>query len=201
MRLKFLAVLAGALLMTVPAFAGPTSFCSEPSGTGPTDIGASEVVSGITITGWSGTSTTTANTQVDLSCKNESVGEAGLGLMNDSDGEINSHSFVQLDLGNLHITSLTIESIQSNEGFTILGSSMSGVLGTDVLGSGSGLPVTQSVTINTAGIEFVDIKATSGNVLLSSFTATPEPSTYFLMGTGLLMLGFIVRRKFASASC
>ncbi|HKT46710.1 MAG TPA: PEP-CTERM sorting domain-containing protein [Candidatus Acidoferrales bacterium] len=199
MRFKFAALLAGAFLfLTVPAFAGPINFCA-PGSYGPTDVGNTVTSGGLTATGWQGTSTTTMNTATDLSCKDEGTNEFGLGIFSDSDGEINTHNFVQI-AGLTGATLTVIESVQSNEGFELFGSSSNGVLGTTLLGSDHGCG-TCTVTVNLGSFTFLDITASSGNVLLDNLSPTPEPSSYLLLGTGLLMLGFIVRRKFASASC
>jgi len=199
MRFKFAALLAGAFLfLTVPAFAGPVNFCAAGS-YGPTDIGTSVTSGGLTATGWQGTSTTTMNAATDLSCKDEGSNEFGLGIFSDVDGEINTHNFIQIaGLSGANLT--VIESVQTNEGFKLFGSNSNGVLGTTLLGSGSSCG-TCDVTVNLGSFTFLDVTASSGNILLDNISATPEPSTYLLMGTGLLMLGFLVRRKFASASC
>ena len=199
MRFKFAALLAGAFLfLTVPAFAGPVNFCASGS-YGPTNVGTSVTSGGVTATGWQGTSTTVQNTATDLSCKDEGSSEFGLGIFSDSDGEINNTNFVQIaGLGGA-ATLTVIESVQAGEGFELFGSNSDGVLGTDLLASNTGCG-TCSVTVSLSGFTFLDLTASSGNVLLDSVSPTPEPGTYLLMGTGLLMLGFIVRRKFASAS-
>lgn len=197
MRFKFAALLAGAFLLTVPAFAGPINFCA-PGSYGPTNVGLSVTAGGLTATGWQGTSTTTMNTATNLSCKDEGANEFGLGILSDSDGEINTHNFVQIaGLTGANLT--VIESVQTNEGFELFGSNDNGVLGTTLLGSDTGCG-TCSVTVNLGNFEFLDITASSGNILLDNISATPEPGTYLLLGTGLLMLGFFARRKFASAS-
>ena len=200
MRFKFAALLAGAFLFaTVPAFAGPVNFCAAGS-YGPTNEGLSVMSGGLTATGWQGTSTSTKNTATDLSCKDEGSSEFGLGIFSDPDGEIGTTNFVQLAGLGSGATLTLIESVQSGEGFELFGSSSDGVLGTTLLGSNTGCG-TCSVTVSLGQFSFLDITASSGNVLLDSVTATPEPSTYLLMGTGLFMLGLFMRRKFASASC
>ncbi|HEV2304150.1 MAG TPA: PEP-CTERM sorting domain-containing protein [Candidatus Acidoferrales bacterium] len=199
MRFKFAVLLAGAFLfLTVPAFAGPISFCASGS-YGPTDVGTSVMSGGLTATGWMGTSTTTQNTPTDLSCKDEGAAEFGLGIFADPthDGEIGVGDFVQV-AGLTGATITVIESVQSGEGFELFGSDTNGVLGTDLLGSGSGCG-TCTATFNMGSNTYLDLTASKGNVLLDN-VATPEPSTYLLMGTGLLMLGFLMRRKLASAS-
>lgn len=200
MRFKFAALLVGAFLFaTVPAFAGPVNFCAAvPSG--PTDVGPSVTSGGLTATGWQGTSTSTMNTATHLSCKDEGASEFGLGIFSDPDGEINTTNFVQIAGLSSGATLTVIESVQSGEGFGLFGSDSNGVLGTTSLGSNTGCG-TCSVTVTLGKFSFLDITATSGNVLLDSINPTPEPSTYLLMGTGLLMLGLFMRRKFASASC
>lgn len=200
MRFKFAALLVGAfLLATVPAFAGPVNFCASGS-YGPTNVGTSVTSGGLTATGWQGTSTTTMNTATDLSCKDEGSNEFGLGIFSDGDGEIGTTNFVQIAGLGSGATLTVIESVQSGEGFELFGSSSNGVLGTTLLGSNTGCG-TCSVTVSLGSFSLLDITASSGNVLLDNINPVPEPSTYLLMGTGLLMLGLFMRRKFASASC
>lgn len=217
MRLKIATLLAGAFLfLTVPAFAVPANFCGSALGDGPTNIGQTLTVGGVVYTGWSGVSTSSQNTQENLSCKFESVGESGLGIFTTGgDGEIDGNQFVQLDISALNASSLTlqIQSLQVGEGFSIVGSDTNGVFGTDPLASGTGnvsdVNSIRNVTFSTSGsgskYEYIDITG-GGNcggedVLIDGPTSpTPEPGTYLLMGTGLLMLGFLMRRKFVSVA-
>lgn len=199
MRFKVATLLAGAFMfLTVPAFAGSVDLCA-----GQTANSAHATLSqgGIMATGWASN-----GVSADLFCKvSGTPGETGVGLVtNDSTHEISTGNFIQLDVSALSfVTSeLTIGSVQTNEGFEVVGSNTSGTLGTTVLAG----PVTggniDNVTVNFKGFQFVDVTATSGDVLLTSITTpTPEPSTYLLLGTGLLMLGFMMRRKFVSTSC
>ncbi|MGH9865554.1 MAG: PEP-CTERM sorting domain-containing protein [Candidatus Acidiferrales bacterium] len=197
MRMKFVLLAGAALLLTAPAFAGSVNLCT---GQAPnSDVGPSLTVGGITATGWQGTSTTAMNTATDMFCKSGGAGETGLGIDSDINGEIGTTNFIQL-AGLSGSVTLNIESVQSGEGFDILGSDGNGILGTTSLSSGSG-GLTDSVTVNLGSFKYLDITATSGNVLLNTVSPTPEPGTYLLMGTGLLMFGFFMRRKFASSSC
>jgi hypothetical protein len=197
MRFKFAALLVGAFfLVTVPAFAGTVDFCAGQ--TPNSDIGSSVTVGGITATGW-----LSNNKTVDLYCKSQGSSENGLGLAGTLNDEIGVGNFIQLDMSAVSFMTsiLTIESVQSTEGFSIIGNKNCCTLagGTTIGGATGG--GTDTATVNFTGFRYVDITATAGNVLLGDVvTPTPEPSTYLLMGTGLLMLGFVVRRKFASAS-
>ena len=60
--------------------------------------------------------------------------------------------------------------------------------------------VTIQLTLNTKGFFDESLQVGSGNTLISGngirVTATPEPGTISMMGTGLLMLGGMLRRSF-----
>lgn len=201
MRFKFAALLAGAFLMTMPAFATPTGgvFCA---GKVNGSTFSSLTVGGLTATAWS-----TGGASETLVCKNAGTGEMGLGISGDEQNEIDNDDFVQLDFLNVPVHALgtfTIESVQGGESFDVWNSGVNGSLaGAVLLGSASGgSSDSVTVTLDTGTLQFVDITAPTGNVLLNSVNLpTPEPSTYLMMGTGLLMLGLFMRRKFASTSC
>ena len=112
-------------------------------------------------------------------------GETGLGMADDPSGdtEINSLNFIQLDLSKVKNTTsaiLTISSIQGSlgEGAKVLASTTSGSLGTVVIATLPGTAGTvQSVDITSfvnAG-DFIDVTATSGNVLIETLAVAPPP--------------------------
>lgn len=112
--------------------------------------------------------------------KNEGFGEQGVGIVGLPDNEITTTNFIQIDLINLlsmnpppkmiDIT-LTIQSIQANEGFAIYQSNTSGVLGTFVASSSNPPGTTvQTIPIPLTGFRYLNITATMGDVLLSSLT-------------------------------
>jgi len=78
---------------------------------------------------------------------------------------------------------------ESSSAFATSGSST--VTGTD--------ENSHSITI-TSGMKYLDFTATGGNVLLNSisYTATPEPLSLALTGSGLLGLDLLRRRKSGS---
>jgi hypothetical protein len=175
-----------------------------------------------TFSGWSIVATAFGPGSPDLFGKAGGTGETGVGLTNDSSGdnEITAGSFIQLDLfifnptPSTHlspsaVSALTMDSTTIGEGFKISQSSTSGVLGTTCTvlikcwtGTSNG-----SVTISPT-LRYLDITATSGNVLLSSITfddgggggqGTPEPLSFLLTGSGLIGIYFIRRRRRGSS--
>lgn len=202
MRLKFAAFFAGAFMfLTVPAFASPAGgvFCA---GQVDGSTFSSLTAGGLTATAWS-----TGGSQETLVCKDGGVGEMGLGISGDENNEIDSDDFVQLDFNFVPFHAMgtfTIESVQTGESFDVWNSANNGSLAGAILldSSSGGSNDVVTVTLDTGTLRYIDITAPTGNVLVDSVTLpTPEPSTYLLLGTGLLMLGISMRRKFASVSC
>ena len=127
--------------------------------------------------------------------------ENGLGLNAFSDHEITAgeelHDFIQLDLGNLvGFTNFKIAfNSTTDEGWQVFNCGTSGTAcGTSVLiGNDQGTLHSFSVGNVSSTGRYLDVKATSGNVLLyklTADTAVPEPSTVsFMLLSGILLCG------------
>ncbi|MGB6624503.1 MAG: PEP-CTERM sorting domain-containing protein, partial [Candidatus Acidiferrales bacterium] len=159
----------------------------------------------------------------DLYGKNGGVGETGLGLNGENDQEIGwngkkSDYVLGLDVSSLfagHMASLTLDfgSVQKGENYTVWGYA-SNPFGTNVTLSNQLLSVfgnsnstadyTSTISLN-SNDQFLVITSQCGDVLLDSLSGTapsptPEPGTLALFGTGLLLAGFIMRRRLAGRS-
>ncbi len=150
----------------------------------------------------------TGCTAADLYGKSGGSGEDGLGIYNnDGQNEINSNQFVQLDLTSFFAHSptsetFTIQSVQSNEGFAFYQSNSLGLAGALITGStsGSGSIYSTTFTLNPNKGDFISLAATRGNVLLSGLSTSfssesPEPATLGLVGSALVGLASLRRRK------
>jgi len=114
------------------------------------------------------------NTPADLYGKNGGPNETGLGMDSDGDNEINTKTFISLDVSQLilqgceSIPKITVGSIQSGEGFYMYGSNVLGDMGVLLLTVGDTL-VSQTVEIPQFGLyKYISITATAGNVVLYS---------------------------------
>jgi hypothetical protein len=143
-------------------------------------------------------------TSSNLFFKNGGGGETGLGLVGTLDNEITTTTFIRLDLSHYipPSQSITIQigSDTSTEGFQIFTSSGSGAYGNggsqvaNVGSSANGIR-TQTLTLSSS---FIDIMATGpagSNVLLDSFTITPEPGFYGALAVGFSGLMFAAARR------
>ncbi len=158
----------------------------------------------------------------DLSAKNGGIGETGVGIQSDSQKEINTTSTVALDLSSSYSSAygdvtITIGSVQKNEGFAVFGGSLPTSTPTtgspyklsDYLGqftnSGSSNVVYTFIVTPTemaAAKDVLYVTAASGNVVIQTvaMSSVPEPGTLTMLFTGLASatgLGWYRRRKAA----
>jgi hypothetical protein len=212
-------IAAAALLVTAMAMpqawansVSATFTFTSPAGSAPGDVYTyTNNGIGITASGFSGTSTTSANTPTGL-YDNTTVGNTGLGLANDYYSsnkayEIPINEFVQLDFSqvpNLKTATIQFQMTDIVDGWRIYGSNNSGMLGSNLLQSGSDSNLDTLVS-SAASYKYVDVIAgTDCETLLnkldvSTTTSTPEPTTSMLTGLALAGLGIAGKKLRRSA--
>jgi hypothetical protein len=188
--MKYLIGLCFLTCSVVPSF-GTTINFGTPTG----NQGASHTYGGITATAYG------SGTQF-LFGKNDGGDENGLGLTSDTSGdhEITSGQFIQLDVTSLQGLSISfvMDSSTGSDAWKVFESSSAFATSGSSTVTGSN-ENSHSITI-ASGMHYLDFTATGGNVLLSSisYTATPEPLSLALTGSGLLGL-FLLRRRRAGS--
>ena len=197
--------LSGLLLM-LPAAARAVTFTFDTCGTGG-GTGACSGPQTFTIGSFTITATAFGPGDPNLYAKQAGGDEIGLGLTNDSSGdhEITAGSFIQLQLSSNIVgydpLSIVMDSSTSPDGWAIYQTNVAGALpGGSALLTGTNEEVGNSISPTDT---YLDITATNGNVLLNSLAfsterrppPTPEPSGLALLGTSILGLAGVARRK------
>jgi hypothetical protein len=126
-------------------------------------------------------------TPTSLWTKNDSSTESGLGIASDRDHEINTSTFIQLDVTQLVAAGftnakITLNSVQSGETFEIYGSNSLSNLGSRLLGPSS----TSNTLISMPGYgtyKYIGVRAANANIILGALAFTsPATACKFTIG-------------------
>jgi hypothetical protein len=190
-----------ALFVIAPASAATITWNFSNFGTG--DLGS--VTKSFNATSPAGLPAIVATGNHHLYYKNDGGDETGLGLVGDSDHEIEPGDYIILNLSALSGYTnfkLKIGSVQSGESYRIYGST-TGALGSFTsLFTGTLNNTFFAVPSALSTYSYLKVTAPEGDVLLMSASAdtgrgeerVPEPATFALVGSALVGLYFVRRR-------
>jgi hypothetical protein len=201
MNSKLAAILTGLiLLITSPAW-GTTLTWNFDSPAGNLGNSHTYTVSGVSVTA-TGFSAAGVSNETALFGKTEGGDESGLGIAAEDDHEIAGSEFIQFDISdvaNLTSGSIVMGSVQSGETFEIFGSNTLGDIGTMLASGGSTYNSVQfMLPASFANYKYLGVKAGNDDVLVQSLTlntsSVPEPATFWLFGSALLLGPLMLRR-------
>ncbi len=144
------------------------------------------------------------NIPTNLYGKNDGGDEIGLGLafpVGTTDHEIQPGTYIQLDMAQFwaqNPTNVTMSfgSVQQGEGWKIFGSNSLGSIGAFLMSGSANYPTTVGIPGSFGAYQYLGITASTGDILLSTLSGkmrVPEPSTYLILGSTLLLVG--LRRR------